>query len=84
MDKELLIISETLREYKTMLKGQRIMIYTDHKNLTYACTDHTSDRVLRQRLIIDEYGANLVYVKGEHNVMADAPSRLDMGRGERQ
>ena len=79
MNKELLSIAETLTEYKTLLKGQRITIYTDHKNLTYACTDHTSDRVLRQRLTIDEYGANVVYVKGVNNVVADALSRLQMG-----
>ena len=62
-----------------MLKGQKITIFTDHKNLTYPSTDFASDQVLRQRLIIDEYGANLVYIKGAHNVVANTLSRLDMG-----
>ena len=46
IDKELLSISETLKEFKTMLKGQRITVYTDHKNLTYANIEYTSDRIL--------------------------------------
>ena len=79
IEKELLSIAECLKEYKTMLKGQKITIYTDHKNLTYPNTDFSSDRVLRQRLTIDEYGAKLVYIKGSHNIVADALSRLDMG-----
>ena len=72
MDKELLSITETLKEYKTLLKGQRITIHTNHKNLTYPYTGHTSDRVLRQRLTIDEYGAKVLYIKGSNNIVADA------------
>ena len=32
--------------------------------------------MLRQRLIIEEFGAEIKYIKGEHNVVADALSRL--------
>ena len=35
-----------------------------------------TDRVLRWRLIIEEYNPTLVYLKGESNVVADALSRL--------
>ena len=52
------------------------MVYTDHKNSTYLTTDHGCERVLRQRLIIEEFGAEIKYIKGEHNVVADALSRL--------
>jgi hypothetical protein len=36
------------------------------------------DRVMRWRLIIEEYGPELKYIKGERNVVADALSCLDM------
>jgi hypothetical protein len=36
------------------------------------------DRVMRWRLILEEYGPELKYIKGERNIVADALSRLDM------
>ena len=75
-DKELLAITAALQHFRNMLLGQRIIIYTDHINLTYANTTYSSDRILRQRLIIEEYGAELRYVKGESNVVADTLSRI--------
>jgi transposase InsO family protein len=71
---ELLSIVETLREFRTILLGHRINIFTDHKNLTFEKS--TTDRVRRWKLIIEEYGPNLIYVKGHKNIIADALSRL--------
>jgi hypothetical protein len=73
---ELLAIVETLKEFKGMLWGQRIVVYTDHKNLIRDALGLTSDRVYRWRLLLEEYGPEIVYIKGTHNTVADAVSRL--------
>ena len=35
-------------------------------------------RVMYWRLIIEEFSPELIYIKGEHNVVADALSHLDL------
>jgi hypothetical protein len=74
----LAIIVETLKEFKGMLWGQSIKVFTDHKNLTRdALVGLTSDRAYRWRLLLEEYAPNIVYIKGLHNTVADAISRLE-------
>jgi transposase InsO family protein len=75
-EQELLAITETLKYFRHMLLGHRILIKTDHKNLVHPNSHHASDRVLRQRLLIEEYGAELEYIKGETNTIADTLSRV--------
>lgn len=75
-EQELLAIVELLKEFRSMLLGQRIRVYTDHKNLTYEGTKHGNDRVLRQRLVLEEFGPELVWLAGEKNVAADMLSRI--------
>ena len=74
---ELLAIVETLKEFKGMLWGQRIKVFTDHKNLITDALGLSSDRVYRWRLLLEEYGPEIVYIKGIHNTVADAISRLE-------
>ena len=59
-----------------MLWGQPIKVYTDHKNLIRDALGLMSDRVYRWRLLLEEYGPKIVYIKGIHNTIADAISRL--------
>ena len=75
-ERELLSIVETLKEFRNILLGQRIKVHTDHENLTYKTFN--SDRVMRWRLYIEEYSPDLQYIKGTHNIVADALSRLDI------
>ncbi len=60
-----------------MLWGQRLNVYTNHKNLTRAGLGLTSDRVTRWRILLEEYAPQIIYIKGIHNTVADAISRLD-------
>jgi uncharacterized protein YbgA (DUF1722 family) len=59
--RELLSITETLKEFRNILLGQHIKVYTDHQNLTYA--NFNTERIMRWRLIIDEYSPELIYLK---------------------
>jgi hypothetical protein len=71
---ELLAIVEMLCEYKCIHLGHLITIYTDHKNLTFS--NFTTDHVTRWRLIVEEYGPNIVYLPRKCNIIADAVSCL--------
>ncbi len=74
---ELLAIVETLKEFKGMLWGQKIKVFTDHANHMRDALGLTLDRVCQWRLLLEEYGPKIVYIKGIHNTMADAVSRLE-------
>jgi hypothetical protein len=63
---ELLAIVKTLKEFKGMLWGQSIKVYTDHANLIKDSLGMTSDRVYQWRLLLEEYGPKIVYIKGRH------------------
>jgi len=75
-ERELLAIVETLKEFRNILLGQQLIVYTDHKNLTYSTFN--TERVMRWRLILEEYGPTFNYIRGDKNVVADALSRLQL------
>ena len=56
--------------------GQRIKVFTDHKNLVHESELKTTQRVMRWRLLFEEYGPEIEYIKGLKNVVADALNRL--------
>ncbi len=73
----LLAIVETLKEFKGMLWGQNIKLFTDHANLMRDALGLTSDRVYQWRLLLEKYGPKIIYIKGIHNTVADAVLRLE-------
>ena len=74
-DKEVLSIVTTLKEFRNIILGHQITVYTDHKNPTHKSLN--TERVMRWRLILEEFGPELKYIKGENNVVADSLSRLE-------
>ena len=57
---ELLAIVEALKEFKVMLWGQTITVYTDHKNLMQDALGLTSDRLYHWRILLEVYGPTIV------------------------
>jgi hypothetical protein len=74
IDKGLLCVIATLKEFCSMLLGAGLHIYTDHKNILNVGNSY--ERRLRWISYVDEYGPNLHDMEGPRNVIADTFSRL--------
>ncbi len=74
IDKEFLCVVGTLKEFRSMLLGAELHIYTDHKNILNV--GDSSERWLHWISYVDEYGPTLHYIEGSCNVIADTFSRL--------
>ena len=76
IDRELLSIVETLKDFGNILLSNKLVIYTDNKNLT--CEIFDTNRVLRWRLILEEYGPYIEYIKVEKNIVSNTLSILPL------
>jgi hypothetical protein len=74
---ELLAIVETLKEFRGMIWGQNITVFTDNANLMRYALDLTLNQVYQWSLLLEEYGPKIVYIKGIHNTVADAVLQLE-------
>ena len=52
-----------------MLLVEKLRIYNDNKNLP--CNNFNTDRLLRWRLILEEYGPDMEYIKSDKKIVAD-------------
>ena len=84
IEKELLSIVETFKEFCTVLLGASIRVHTDHKNLMHRLTEFTTQRVLCWRILLEEFNPTFLYKLGPSNVLADALSRIPTARTERE
>jgi hypothetical protein len=69
--RELLSAIETCKQYKDILLGYPIIVFTDHKNNTFnGLKALSSDRVLHTcwLLLLKEYGVTFEYLPGKKNV----------------
>ena len=62
-EKELISIIITLKQFRTILIGQKWRIYTDHKNLT--CKNFNTDRIIRWIIQVKGYGTDIECIKGD-------------------
>ena len=74
IDKELLYVIATLREFRSMLLGAELHIHTDHKNILNV--GDSSEQHLRWISYVDEYSLTLHCVEGPRKIIADTFSRL--------
>ncbi|KAG6453944.1 hypothetical protein O3G_MSEX008407 [Manduca sexta] len=77
IQKELLAIVWSVKYFRPYLYGREFTIMTDHKPLVYLFgMKDPSSRLLKFRLILEEFNFKIVYVRGKENVVADALSRI--------
>ena len=77
-DKEMVVIVDCFKEWRHMLCGSpnRVVVYTDHRNLEYfQTTKILNRRQARWAEILSEFNFVITYRPGEKNGKADALSR---------
>jgi len=76
IEKELTAIVWACRYFRPYLLGKHFTIVTDHRPLTWMFSvKDPSSRLLRWRLLLEEYDYMIAYKAGKKNVNADALSR---------
>ncbi|GFV29751.1 hypothetical protein TNCV_1925761 [Trichonephila clavipes] len=78
-DREFLATYSAIKYFRHMIEGRVLILYTDHKPLTFAFNkklDKASPRQLHHLDFISQFTANIRYVPGIDNVPADIFSRI--------
>ena len=77
-DRELLGAYSAVRHFRHFVEGTSFTLFTDHKPLIYAFASDAdrSPRQTRHLSFIAEFTTDVQHIKGKHNVVADALSRI--------
>jgi len=78
--RELLAVYESVQHFRHILEVQHVTIYTDHKPLVHAFVQRREKLPpvqLNQLSFISQFTTDIVYVKGDDNIVADAMSRVE-------
>ncbi|KAL3288252.1 hypothetical protein HHI36_002701 [Cryptolaemus montrouzieri] len=82
VEKELLAIIWSVKHFRHFLYGRKFKIFTDHRPLTWLFNaKDPSSRLVRWRLLLEEYDYNIEYRPGVRNQVADALSRIEDHQG---
>lgn len=77
-DRELLAAYSAVLHFKSLIDGQSVTLFSDHKPLVskfYAKSPCHSDRQQRHLSFISEYISSMQYIRGSSNITADLLSR---------
>ena len=74
MEKEMLAVVMLLKEFRTMLYGSKISIYTHYEKLTFL--ELSTQRVQRWRAYVEEFAPKFYFRPGENNLLAETFSNL--------
>ena len=73
---ETLAILEALTKWEDKLIGRKFTVITDHQSLEFFSKQkHLSGRQARWAEYLSRFDFEVVYVKGQHNIVADCLSR---------
>jgi len=77
--KELTAVHWAMKYFRCYLYGQKFIVRTDHRPLVYLFSiKDPSSKLTRMRLDLEEFDFEVEYIKGIHNVGADALSRINI------
>jgi hypothetical protein len=79
VEKELLAVVWACKHFRPYLLGRKFTIVTDHKGLTWIFNvKDPSSRLMRWKLLLEEYDYEIQYRAGERNCNADSLSRYPL------
>lgn len=80
-DRELLAIYLAIQYFQNQVEGRQLIVYTDHKPITFAFTKNNTGKEIprrtRQLAYVSEFTTDIRHVTGSENPVADALSRVE-------